>query len=70
VPNSPGAGRKLQPGPGCGCHGYTATTLRAAVLLRRMSLLPIRMQEELPVITEQMALPIHTRLLAMKPRDI
>jgi len=38
VPNSPGAGRKLQPGPGCGCHGYTATTLRAAVLLRRMSL--------------------------------
>ena len=38
MPNSPGAGRKLQPGPGCGCHGYTATTLRTAVLLRRMSL--------------------------------
>jgi len=34
VPNSPGAGRKLQPD----LTAATATTLRAAVLLRRMSL--------------------------------
>ena len=37
MPNSPGAGRKLQPGPGI-ATAATATTLRAAVLLRRMSL--------------------------------
>jgi len=31
VPNSPGAGRKLQPGPGYDCcHGYHAEGCRVA----------------------------------------